>query len=1444
MQLQVETQIYKKDAIKSAITEAGSKANHYITLLNDKFGIRVHGKYNPDDPNAQPYSSFVQINSDDISMWRANQEKMRLDSGALKFYTYNGSNNESQHLLASYGDGLVLYKPGVGSGADTPVVSINSSGANIDGSVTIGGKIQGDYLNSNIQVGGNNLLIGTAASVSKSTTATTSYVTQALYSTSDLKMLSELGFSIDDEITLSFDWKITSASTYGNARIEWYGKTDSSDNTYIAPLISPFATFSASKTSGHVEKTVKLTSATIQAKRLVLRIDNSNLTLTISNLKLEKGNKATSWSPAPEDLEKSYYGNCETAAATADKQVSCAGFNLKTGAIVGIKFTNGNTCESNITLNINGTGAKTVYFLGQTTGTDSRLNVSLAANAVVSVIYDGTYWRILSIDQTSTMVTRIGDNGISIHPSGTTQHRVEINSSGMNVYRNNTSIAEYGTNARIGSANGQRFLINAGSLQAYDSNSNMYFEVSSAGIKFGQNIQVATTGDIPTKVSELDNDEDYVTNSEMEGSIQKAKGNYTILWNYEAFGTANNGEAFICKLDGLSNTASDSNGTVVWNGIERTITKQMVNPNTIAPYNIPIYIVCRLSNASATTATNYMVWYNDGWKYAICPTPSAIGGNWTWDNSRDIIIGKFVETGSEVALVEYEVYNPPLNSKQLTTINTTASSAAQTATNYLSFDSSNGLRIAQSTSDFSKPYVQITSNGVKTIYNNNYFTNLTSSGLNIHAGHETNPIATYGATIVFFEPGTTTKAAEITSSGINIKAGTIKLGEYFEVSTTGALTAKSGTVGGWNISTTGLCSATTYTPANGRILLAPAGVSSTTSIGGSTGTQTWGMTVGTGFGVTTGGKLYATDAIISGTMTIGSGSTIDTNATVGGTSMSTIKSNASNGASAYNNGIKSTVSCYYRKENTAPTQPTSSTSIGTSATTSDAWEYVMPQPKRNCTFYTCEEYTPVTGNKTYSTMRELSSETYASKWVSSSDNTYIDGGRLYTNSVTADQISVNNLSALSANMGELTSGTIKYGTVGSNNSFYLSNADTSAAIGGQTSAVSGLRLTVGSGFGVTSAGKLYATGAVISGALTATSLTIGSTNYASYIQNLPTNTTEYVKTAKGAAEKTATNYIGISGNGIKVAASSPTSATNYVEINSGSVNIVADSNHKTVIDSNGMYIYAGDSTNSVAQFGDTVRIGKSSTNNIEMDGNSFILYDDDSYQQFSVQQTGATTTDTTTVPVYLSSQTETFTRTYTLPRLLQSVTIYATPNSGSTESVTMTLPSAVGGSTSSTLCSGIVTCTLKKTSSIRYRLTIKKTSGALRGLFYRYTSQKKVARVTVGGFNMGIIPGDEIYIDYEGAGFLTNSSKDIHITIPINKPIFATVVDTDTPVLITRQNSKYTHGSSASEYVDWTTNVAAITECGVYLELTRNTTTNSVNNAPIGVDIGITLTFS
>ena len=157
------------------------------------------------------------------------------------------------------------------------------------------------------------------------------------------------------------------------------------------------------------------------------------------------------------------------------------------------------------------------------------------------------------------------------------------------------------------------------------------------------------------------------------------KNGYTIHWNYESYSSANAGEAYICAKDPVTNSESDANGYVMWNGVKRTVPKQMINPNTVLPYNVPVYIVLRLASASDTTGTVYMVWYDTEWKYATTPTPTAVGGSWTWVVETDIILGRFVEPGSEKAFTDCVMYDPPLTRRHISVNTSTASGAADAA---------------------------------------------------------------------------------------------------------------------------------------------------------------------------------------------------------------------------------------------------------------------------------------------------------------------------------------------------------------------------------------------------------------------------------------------------------------------------------------------------------------------------------------------------------------------------------------------------------------------------------------------------------------------------------------------------------------------------------------------------------------------------------------------
>ena len=151
-----------------------------------------------------------------------------------------------------------------------------------------------------IEIGARNYFVGTGTMKNLEVNKASGYGTYDPYSTSENKTLLQLGFNVGDEVTISFNWQIAKngslAFVYGNCRIEWV-----QGSTYLAAIKNPAMTFSAGNTAGYVTATVKLNSTSINANKVRFRVDNSVLILKISNMKVEKGNKATSWTPAPEE---------------------------------------------------------------------------------------------------------------------------------------------------------------------------------------------------------------------------------------------------------------------------------------------------------------------------------------------------------------------------------------------------------------------------------------------------------------------------------------------------------------------------------------------------------------------------------------------------------------------------------------------------------------------------------------------------------------------------------------------------------------------------------------------------------------------------------------------------------------------------------------------------------------------------------------------------------------------------------------------------------------------------------------------------------------------------------------------------------------------------------------------------------------------------------------
>lgn len=106
-----------------------------------------------------------------------------------------------------------------------------------------------------------------------------------------------------------------------------------------------------------------------------------------------------------------FYGTCGTAKGTARKTATVdQTFQLYTGVLVFVKFTNSNTI-ANPTLNVNGTGAKAIKRYG-TTAPSTSTTTSWNAGTIFGLMYDGTYWMLISWLNNNTTYSLIAEADI------------------------------------------------------------------------------------------------------------------------------------------------------------------------------------------------------------------------------------------------------------------------------------------------------------------------------------------------------------------------------------------------------------------------------------------------------------------------------------------------------------------------------------------------------------------------------------------------------------------------------------------------------------------------------------------------------------------------------------------------------------------------------------------------------------------------------------------------------------------------------------------------------------------------------------------------------------------------------------------------------------------------------------------------------------------------
>src|SRR5574343_1171290 len=87
--------------------------------------------------------------------------------------------------------------------------------------------------------------------------------------------------------------------------------------------------------------------------------------------------------------QKIYQATCATAAATVAKTITVTNWTPTSGDLLAVTFTLGSSVNS-ITLSVNGGTAYAIRINGISVNTTTH---TLAANAVLLLFFDGTYWQ-------------------------------------------------------------------------------------------------------------------------------------------------------------------------------------------------------------------------------------------------------------------------------------------------------------------------------------------------------------------------------------------------------------------------------------------------------------------------------------------------------------------------------------------------------------------------------------------------------------------------------------------------------------------------------------------------------------------------------------------------------------------------------------------------------------------------------------------------------------------------------------------------------------------------------------------------------------------------------------------------------------------------------------------------------------------------------------------
>lgn len=247
---------------------------------------------------------------------------------------------------------------------------------------------------------------------------------------------------------------------------------------------------------------------------------------------------------------------------------------------------------------------------GEYTKTDNLGNTTAVQNAA----------------KTASNFIEASSSGVKVRNVSYPNNYSLIDANGLTIYKGGVNVANFGDTARVGQSNSSRFLLNSGSLQAYDSSNNLYFQVSANGMTYGVNNTVATQSYVT--------DQGYQTSNQVNSAISVFVE------------TTGSGIKVRNSLYPNNYALIDSNGLEVYKNIDGTAT-------SVALFG---------ANQATLGGNNAIIKYSeDG---------SAFGLN----NSHRIVVAKSTDEGSGVrndATLSSREISTWTNTKPMAFVNTT-----------------------------------------------------------------------------------------------------------------------------------------------------------------------------------------------------------------------------------------------------------------------------------------------------------------------------------------------------------------------------------------------------------------------------------------------------------------------------------------------------------------------------------------------------------------------------------------------------------------------------------------------------------------------------------------------------------------------------------------------------------------------------------------------------